>query len=105
MSERKVHMMVVARRTTAVLVPWIRQNVAAGAQIESDCWRSYHTLRRWFRHATVNHTLSFKTSCGVNTNRIEGCWGLFRQKMTKHHGLSRRIHLTDYVNEFCYRHV
>ncbi|CAC5389964.1 unnamed protein product [Mytilus coruscus] len=66
---RKVILKIVEKRNRSTLLPIIKENVAVGAHINSDCWAAYNTLgKEGFVHKTVNHSKEFRASDGTCTN-------------------------------------
>ena len=77
----------VQRRDAETLLNLIRNHVAPGTQIWSDCWRAYmgvDQLPENYIHLTVNH-LEFYTDdiTGVNTNAIEAAWNRLRHNICR----------------------
>ena len=94
---------VVNKRNEAVLGNIIRDNIASGSIIYSDCWKAYENISEWrdldvtdingedvdallYRdHKTVNHSKEFKTQDGVHTNAIEGYWRVSKDMIPRKH--------------------
>ena len=53
----------------------ILEHVEPGAEIVSDFWRGYNSLKHYYRHTVVNKA---KYGCGgqeyKTTNHVEGMW-------------------------------
>ena len=58
------------------LIPIIKERIADGTTIISDCWKSYDCLSEEdFRHLTFNHSLNFvDPETGAHTQNIECLW-------------------------------
>ena len=68
-------------RNQATLESIISQYVLPGSTIWTDLWAGYNNLNLLgYRHDTVNHSIEFRTSDGVHTNRIEAIWGAIKRK-------------------------
>ena len=53
----------------------ILENVEQGAEIFTDFWRGYNSLKLWYKHRVVNKAkVGSGTSEYVTTNRVEGMW-------------------------------
>ena len=53
----------------------ILENVEQGAEIYTDFWRGYNSLKLWYTHRVVNKAkLGSGTSEYVTTNRVEAMW-------------------------------
>ena len=63
-------------RSAKTLVAIIKEHIAVGSIIYSDCWKAYDRLEEeGYKHLKVNHPVAFvdpKTGC--HTNSIEGEW-------------------------------
>ena len=63
----------VEKRDEATLLPLIKQWIAPGTTIVSDCWKAYCNLEKHgYKHETVNHSKEFVNDEGGHTNKIEG---------------------------------
>ena len=70
------------RRGADVLVPFIRENVAAGSILISDEWKGYtRVLEQDYTRLTINHSVEYGHTIdfngqqiSVNTNHIEREW-------------------------------
>ena len=72
----KVFMVPVEERSSAILLPIIKEWILPGTQIHSDCWKAYDCLsNEGFEHLTVNHSIAFvdKETLAC-TNHIEATW-------------------------------
>ena len=68
-------------RNQTVLDSIITQYVSPGSIIWTDLWGGYNNLSSLgYHHDKVNHSIEFKTSDGVHTNRIEAIWGAIKRK-------------------------
>lgn len=68
----------VEKRDAKELIPIIKENIAEGSIIHSDCWGAYNGIQQLrgysYTHHTVNHSKGFKNSAGIHTNTIESAW-------------------------------
>lgn len=103
----KCFLEVVERRDAATLLPIIQRYIAPGSLIVSDCWAAYWTidqLKEGYLHDTVNHSYDFVDPATLAcTNKCEGMWSNFKQKVVKNpHGVDRDM-LPSYMDEFMWR--
>jgi hypothetical protein len=82
----------------------VRENVSPSATaLYTDTAGGYRTLRREYRHATVNHIEAEYVRGDVSTNAIEGFWSLFKRGIAgQWHAISIK-HLHRYLAEFTFR--
>uniref|UniRef100_A0A914VS85 ISXO2-like transposase domain-containing protein n=1 Tax=Plectus sambesii TaxID=2011161 RepID=A0A914VS85_9BILA len=77
----------VQKRDAKTLLNLIRNHVAPGTQIWSDCWRAYmriDQLPEGYIHLTVNHSEFYTDdTTGVNTNAIEAAWNRLRHNICR----------------------
>ncbi|KAM8718703.1 hypothetical protein ACLKA7_001421 [Drosophila subpalustris] len=66
----------VESRSTETLLSIIKERVADGSTIKSDCWRAYNCLEsEGFVHQTVNHSKNFvDPETQAHTQNIERLW-------------------------------
>jgi transposase-like protein len=66
------------KRAVEELVPIIREHIAEGTEIHTDCWKAYNGLEGLgYIHKRVNHSdpdNPFIAPDGTHTNRIEAQW-------------------------------
>ena len=68
-------------RDQSTLENIITTYVAPGSTIWTDMWRGYNSLESLgYKHESVNHSIQFKTTEGVHTNKIEAIWGAIKRK-------------------------
>ena len=80
----------------------VRENVAPGASLYTDCATGYRGMRE-FRHEAVAHSAGEYVRDQVHTNGIESFWSLLKRGIVgSYHHLSAK-HLSRYVDEFCNR--
>lgn len=72
----KVFMVPVESRDRNTLTGIIKQWIAPGTTIMSDCWKAYNNLgEENYEHLKVNHRLNFVDhKTGAHTNGIESTW-------------------------------
>lgn len=95
----------VENRTAETLIAIIREWIAAGSIIWSDCWKRYNsipTLPEGYQHGTVNHSKNFvDPESGVCTNRIESDWRPAKAKFPRFG--KRPEHYTGYLSVFMWK--
>ena len=87
------------KRTKAALWPIIQENIAAGSTIYSDGWRAYRRLPvLGYRHRWLDHSKYYvhPDDHSLNTNRIEGLWGIFKRWLPS----SGPYNLEEYVTTY-----
>lgn len=86
-----------------VLLPEIEQSITKGADIYSDEWGAYRTLkRRGYTHTTVNHSTLEYVRGTAHTNTIEGFWSQLKRSIDgSYHAVSPK-YLQSYVNQFVF---
>ena len=98
--KHKIFMIPVHNRKASTLLPLIRQWIAPGSIIHSDCWKAYNGITKMgYTHVTVNHSKEFvNKDTAACTNAIESDW-----RHAKVHMPSSGTHLGDhagYLAEF-----
>ena len=94
----------VKKRNRATLEPIIKEWVAEGSIIHTDCWKAYNRLSQCnFEHYTVNHSREFVTWDGIHTQKIEGHWTQAKRSMPCS-GV-RNYMFTSYLAEFIWRYT
>ncbi len=83
--------------------PIITANVAYGARVYTDAWRSYGPLKSYgFQHKIINH--AYTNGSGVNhTNGIENFWSCLKRTIKGTYICPRPFHLDAYVDEQVFR--
>ena len=72
---RKTYFTPVTDRSSATLLPIIKDRVSIGTMIYHDDWAVYRDLHKHgFQHDTVVHTKEFVSQTGACTNTIEGTY-------------------------------
>ena len=93
-------------RTATTLLQAIKDNIAEGSMIYSDCWRGYRTQdleAAGFSHLTVNHKYNFvDPRTGTHTQNIERLWGSAKWRNKRQRGTARS-NLDSYLVEFLWR--
>jgi transposase len=88
-----------------VLLPTIRANVAHGAKVYSDEWRSYDALDKLgYSHATINHSERVYVRGDMHTQNIENLWSNIKRGIT---GVYRHVdaqYLQSYIDEYAFRY-
>lgn len=81
----------------------IVENVERGANVYTDCHRSYENMKG-YTHEAVKHSVGEYVRGQAHTNGVESFWALLKRG---HYGTFHQIspkHLVRYVNEFSGRH-
>lgn len=86
------------------VIPFINENVDAGAKIMTDTSTLYTPLKAVYEHKTINHE-NFQYVDGLcHTNTVEGYFGLFKRMVYGiYHQVSQK-HLQRYVDEHNFRY-
>ena len=94
----------VVQRDAATLIPMIVSATIPGSTIYSDMWRAYNQLTNFgYQHLTVNHRLNFVDPVtGVNTQRVEGMWGLIKRWL-RGHDFKHRSTFDCHLHEWAFR--
>ena len=100
---KRCFLSIVANRSSATLIPLIKEHIAPGTTIISDCWKSYQCLsEEGFKHLTVDHSVTFKDiETGASTNVIEGLWSCVKRELPQSN--RSKILFSSYLGEFMWR--
>ena len=72
---RKCYILTVEYHSETTVLPIIKEWVALGNLIISNCWKSYVNVEKHgYTHETINHSNEFVNKNGKHTNKIEGQW-------------------------------
>ena len=72
-------------RTEETLLVPIKEWIAPGTIIVSDCWKAYSNLEKHdIIHKTVNLSKEFDNEEGYHTIKIDGHWQQLRVKLPTH---------------------
>lgn len=87
------------------LRPLIMANVALGARVVTDEFKSYLGLRPWYKHETVNHKEGeYVKGVDTHTNTVEGFFSNLKRGIVGiYHHVSVK-HLHRYLSEFTFRY-
>lgn len=86
------------------ITPIVAQYVDLNAEVFTDEWRGYSTVKRVFNHKHVKHNQGEYVNGKVHTNTIEGFWSLLKRGILEiYHSVSKK-HLQFYVDEFAFRY-
>ncbi|CAL4119845.1 unnamed protein product [Meganyctiphanes norvegica] len=90
----------VDRRDSATLLQVIKDRIAPGTTIISDCWAAYNCLsQEGYIHLTVNHTYNFVDPItGAHTNTIERLWRSIKESFSRNG--CRKHHYRGYLARF-----
>lgn len=79
------------------------KRVRRGSIVYTDQWRGYDSLMFCgFRHLSIDHSFKFKQG-KVYINGIEGFWSFAKERLIKHHGISKEKFLY-YIKEMEWRY-
>ena len=82
---RKCFIATVENRTEETLLVPIKEWIALGTIIVSDCWKAYSNLEKHdIIHKTVNLSKEFDNEEGYHTIKIDGHWQQLRVKLPTH---------------------
>jgi len=79
------------------------KRVRRGSIVYTDKWRGYDSLMFCgYKHLNIDHRYKFKQG-KVYINGIEGFWSFAKERLIKHHGISRKKFLY-YIKEMKWRY-
>ncbi len=79
------------------------KRVRRGSIVYTDKWRGYDSLMFCgYKHLNIDHRYKFKQG-KVYINGIEGFWSFAKERLIKHHGISRKKFLY-YIKEMEWRY-
>jgi len=79
------------------------KKVRRGSIVYTDKWRGYDSLMFCgYKHLSIDHRYKFKRG-KVYINGIEGFWSFAKERLIKHHGISRQKFLY-YIKEMEWRY-
>ncbi|WP_288368952.1 IS1595 family transposase [uncultured Roseivirga sp.] len=99
----KVVLRHVPNATKENMVSFIEQHVPEGARLNTDEFKGYSGLGKWYNHETINHSLSVYVDGEVHTNTIENFWSVLKRGL---YGIYHQVsdkHLERYLDEFAAR--
>jgi transposase len=101
----KVKVTPVENRERNTIFPLINKHVEKGSTVNSDEFKSYHTLGdEGYDHRTVIHS-KYQWAQGENyTNSIEGYWSNLKKSILGTHTYVSPKHMQKYLDEFDFRH-
>jgi transposase-like protein len=82
---------------------FIQDNIAEGATVITDSFRSYTGLKG-YNHQVVNHSVGEYVRGQAHTNGVESFWALLKRGYYGIYHYMSAKHLHRYVNEFSFRH-
>jgi transposase-like protein len=98
----KVHASVVGTRRKHHLHHEIRENVAPGAELNTDALKSHDGLGE-FTHKVINHAEAYVDGT-VHTNRLENFWSLLKRSIKGTYVGIEQFHLFRYLDERSFRY-
>ena len=93
---------VVSNTEATTLMPAIRENVEAGAEVFTDAHASYSGLGSRYTHQTIDHATAFAIG-RVHVNGVENFWSLLKRTLKGTYIAVAPFHLFRYVNEQVFR--
>lgn len=101
----KVFVTVVPNVTAQTMIVLTVKTVRRGSVVYTDKFRSYDSLMFFgYRHLKIDHGKRF-TSGKVYINGLEGFWSWAKERLIKHHGVSKENFPLDLKElEFRYNH-
>ncbi len=101
--EGKVSVSIVTDSSAQSLMNETVKKVRRGSIVYTDKWRGYNSLMFCgYRHLNIDHR--YKFSCGkVYINGVEGFWSFAKERLIKHHGISKEKFLL-YIKEMEWRY-
>jgi len=101
--DAKVSVTVVANVTAETLVGLTVKTVRRGSIVYTDRFKSYDSLMFCgYSHLKVDHSVRFGSG-KVYINGLEGFWSWAKERLIKHHGISKN-HFPLYLKELEYRY-
>ena len=100
--DKTMFLCAVEKRDKETLLPIIKERIARGTTIISDCWSSYKCLSdEGFQHLQVNHSYNFMDpETLVHTQNIESLWWQIKRQLpytfSRHDQLY--LHLAEYMS-------
>lgn len=98
----KVSASIVTDASAISLMQETVKKVRRGSIVYTDKWRGYNSLRFCgYRHLNIDHRYKF-TNGKVYINGVEGFWSFAKERLIKHHGISKDKFLL-YIKEMEWR--
>jgi len=99
----KVTVSIVPNASAQALLNETVKKVRRGSIIYTDQWKGYDSLMFCgYKHLNINHQHKFKQG-KVYINGVEGFWSFAKERLIKHHGISREKFLF-YIKEMEWRY-
>src|SRR6202050_1279481 len=98
----KVRASVVGTRRKHYLHREIRENVAPGAELNTDALKSYDGLNE-YTHKVIDHAEAYVDGT-VHTNRLENFWSLLKRSIKGTYVSIEPFHLFRYLDEQSFRY-
>ena len=85
------------------LEPIIRSNIEENSTVNTDEWKAYKNLGKWYKHLVVNHRKKQYASGEASVNTAESFNACLKRGIKgTYHWISRK-HAQKYVSEFVMR--
>ena len=81
----------------------IRENIKEGSTVNTDEYKAYNNLHKWFKHQQINHSAKQYANGKVHTNTIEGAWSQLSDIINTYRHVDRK-YAQRYINEFTFRY-
>ncbi len=95
---------VVPDTTKETLTNAVKSTVEEGTILVSDENPAYKSLKKQYRHASVNHSANEYVRGAAHTNTIEGFWSILKRQINGIHHFVSAEHLQRYCNEVSFRY-
>jgi transposase len=99
----KVSVSIITDASAESLMQETVKKVRRGSLVYTDKWRGYNSLMFCgYRHLNIDHRYKF-TDGKVYINGVEGFWSFAKERLIKHHGISKEKFLL-YIKEMEWRY-
>ena len=99
---RKVRATVVGTRRKGELQKHVRENVAAGSELNTDALKSYEGLDE-YQHKVIDHAETYVDGT-IHTNGLENFWSLLKRAIKGTYVSVEPFHLFRYLDEQTFRY-
>jgi len=81
----------------------IRENIKEGSTVNTDEYKVYNNLHKWFKHQRINHSAKQYAKGDVSVNAIESFWNFPKRGIYGTYYHISRKHAQKYMDEFALR--
>ena len=99
---RKVRATVIGTRRKGDIQKSVRDNVAAGAELNTDALKSYEGLNE-YEHKVIDHAEAYVNGT-IHTNGLENFWSLLKRAIKGTYVSVEPFHLFRYLDEQVFRY-